>query len=508
MIKMEMKSVKIKDRVKMCFSGFLMSKLGTLLIILTLNLLSYANAKSAITASSPKSNNSSPTRSFSQLRESFLTEQETIAVQANTRIRQSIKNNEPIFTAGGWNGTGGGGGYACFKNKSDLENFRDQDGLIKNESYEKIVSFQLLDLYQMVSPVQWSENDITPKEFIENRIRTRITPISPILSDLILSHFKMSEKKWSYIPFDLPIHDQGAPQTIIAPPPLCGYVTWVMRPQYIKEQGPIFFLAANSLLEKRLKEILSPVEFEQQKQTLKLHEAIYTILSQFGERDSNNTRGLVEISLRSEENIKSNSNYLQLWLRGLNSLLLHKNKEFFHFISKKISLDKNDESNIKGLEDHLEWLSRMDDAYAKFGQYLSEISTGNGSVFIDVDDMSNSNSRWGRVVLQFQFLAMAIVKAENNGEKVVHDRSTVLFLNSVLPFNELPLSSEELSLSLGSDSKEWQEVCRRIKLPKTKNDIDQAMGPSLLGVGKWVLDKALNFCRDIERATDLKADRK
>lgn len=429
---------------------------------------------------------------FQLLLEEFQKEQLELGKLSQSNVKEGLRAGN-VFANGGWNGSGGGGGYACFKNERDLKTFREPDGTIKPESYQNITKFHLLDLY-INTPVIWPtlESQLTPKKFIEERIQTRISPFFPTLGQALLYRInEIDQKSWSYFPVEYPIYDQWAEGTNINPPPLCTYVTWVLRPQYVKEKKPFFFLAVNAPLEKRLKVLLTTQEFEQQLATLKLHEAIYTILSHLGERDSNNTRGLIDIILKPEAPKNSNATFIKLWLRGLNPLLLQLSKDLTKVLEQKIKLVHQSSLFIQGIDSQLEWLEKMNLAYKMFEEFLNQNSFGRGPIYINVDDAEVTNSKLYQLAITFSMVGIASV--ENEEKEAIHPRAAVLFLNTILPLQAPHVSSEELAVSQSS-AIEWQNICTQLKLPSTKSFINQAMEPSMRSVGVWVLNRALEYC--------------
>lgn len=175
--------------------------------------------------------------------------------------------------AGGWNGSGGGGGYACFKNKQTLLDSLDELGYLKKDSYESIESFELLDLYEMHTPPEWTQQP--PREFILRQIRTRIAPLFPIFAQEILEELKHVEKSQFFqVSGAEPFRDLGSQDLLKESPENCAHVTWILRLQDNSSHLPFTLYNTNLKLENRLKILLSPEDFERKRAVVYLYEAI------------------------------------------------------------------------------------------------------------------------------------------------------------------------------------------------------------------------------------------
>jgi len=478
------------------------TKFVTLSIILTLSILILdsvqASSHTEASLTSPSTSNLVQT-----IQSEYQKYQSELEKKTQSNMMKGLRNGD-IFANGGWNGSGGGGGYACFDNEYDLKNFSSPSDNIKADAYQKITNFHLLDLY-LNTPVIWPGNEsaISPRQFIEMRIRSRISPFFPILGQELFSRLnEIYNKSWSHFPVEYPIHDQWAEGTAIKPPPLCTYVTWVLRPQFVKEKTPVFFLAVNGPLENRLKQIFSPQKFEQQIATLKLHEAIYTILSHLGERNSNNTRGIIDIILKPDSPMNSKGIFLKLWLRGLNPLILNLSKDLSTMLKAQSNNIDHPDFFPQGIHSQIEWLEKLNLAYQMFQAYLAESHNGQRPVAIDVDDVERVQSKLYKMVVLFSITAIAT--SDNGKENSIHPRSAILFLNTILPLSEPHVSSEELSLMKSESSSQWKKVCSDLKLDSTKIFISEAMGADLKSVGDWVLNQALDYCdQSVAKESDI-----
>ncbi|RYZ83803.1 MAG: hypothetical protein EOP06_19265, partial [Proteobacteria bacterium] len=200
---------------------------------------------------------------------------------------------------GGWNGTGGGGGLACFKSPETLGamvagNLANPGGVISG-----MQNFQMLDLFDIDNEVDWPAGDFDPHEFLRKRIIRRLGSKLPVLAASLLSEFEAVKKaprfKQSWLnAFD----DLGPMSSGKKIPGSCAYVQWAIRYQYTTAGSPQFILAINDALEKRLIQILSPRELAIQRAVLDFHEAVYGLFTHVHHHpDSTTVRSFTDLLL-------------------------------------------------------------------------------------------------------------------------------------------------------------------------------------------------------------------
>lgn len=416
------------------------------------------------------------------------------------------KSGEPmsLHSQGGWNGTGGGGGLACYANEEVLNSNLHPDGRAKWGWLNDIQSFQMLELYDAEESVQWPAGDFDPAALIRERILSRLAPTFPVLSESLLAELEsIGQAPWFELPTLSVLRDYGPLVSGKKPPKNCLYAQWAHRYQNTEMQVPVSVLALNKSLDDRLRELLGPREYRIQRTVLNLHEAISGIFLQRGLKDSGYTRSLIDLLLMNEEkfakeilNPTINGLFWNFWVREILPSVSQSAKNFAEFQS----VDGRWTDAVSAQwSAYQTFLTKMELALEMVRQFMiaHKIPPVPSTLMADPTTAVHDNFVRGMVFIIFASDWKVLMKNPDIPERI-RDLEGFYLLASELEAQKKIVSLQVLALSEPT-ADAWTRACKGVedveqewRLAPTPTDAD---AKAKLGVGRWVAMKALRHCR-------------
>ena len=402
--------------------------------------------------------------------------------------------------SGGWNGSGGGGGLACFETEEAMKPWILPNGKAKHGWLDAIKNFQMLDLYDMEVQAEWPSENVDLQEFLSARIRERLEATMPVLSEALLANYNLAVNAiWFPMPTLSLIGDAGPLISGKPEPRNCIYGQWAERFQNSATQTAVYLIAYNESLDNRLKAILSPREYQIQKAVLVLHEAVYGALYHTGLRDAGYVRYLMNVLLMPDSEFKAavissanNGLFTHLWIGQILSVLVSTSQEFADYQNEKKIWS---EAVSKQWEQYGTFLKKMDVALIKAAEFMQQnrmppVSTYKAAIF------GTREHQFFRTVAYAILASDWTVLTGQTAPRITNLEAFYLLANEFETQRRIE-SLQKLALSEPT-SDEWKKACEQVKTqeatwksaPESKVE-DEKM---FRGISLWIAQKAMRHC--------------
>lgn len=431
-------------------------------------------------------------RSLHALRETF------------RRLKQSRNEpNRPTQMAGGWNGSGGGGGLTCFDTKEEFEAASNGRGHLRSDAISRITNFKIFDLVDTDHTPDWPHDDSSPADFIKERIRVRLGKTLPILATVLTDSFELARKSIWTPEADLEVFpDVGPSSAGHLPKENCAYVQWAFRVQDNHESlfsSPEYQIKYNKSLDDRLQEILSPREYNIQKTVLTLHESVYSHLALHGRRDSGSTRSLIDYLL-SEETFHQrfldgphiNTAFWSLWIRESLSILTYTTQTYGG--TKRHSANWN--SNLEEqLTSYQSFLQKLQGTLGMIGIFQRR---ANAPAINTIHFAHPHNPLHDDIIFNFVYFFFFIEKPTPFGLLTANDFESFYLLATRLESQRQIQSVQKMVFENRTNHPEWKKACEGVRQihaawmsEPTPPDF---LALNMVGPRRWMAGRAVRFC--------------
>jgi len=408
-----------------------------------------------------------------------------------------------IQNLGGWNGSGGGGGFATLKNDVSVESFlKGFQGVdfTSEALYEPVIDFKMTDLVDLAFPADWPQ-DKDPMVFIQERIQERVGKVFPPVASYIIENLKANVKA-PVFDTDLNINALRDIGSAVSNNMFVGkvYLQWIYRiDMHIPNQKKteVHFIRLKHL-DQHLRKILTPEEYKKQLATLYLHETLYALFALDGLEDSMNVRTLVDFLLMPQDmyeklivNKNMDASITNLLLRGSSVLLSRTLSIYEDFLKQK----KQTQSSL--LHSFISLLKKyeqveliLNDAVTKgqLGQYVS----------YEAANPYFPSHVYDEFFYMITYMILA-TPAERNGISMLPTPEEAFLLLSIDNYVRSPWENYFGFLVEGKNMypEVFKSICNYIDERHQEWEKSAAIDRNVnaIGVREWMSDRALSYCR-------------
>lgn len=426
-----------------------------------------------------------------------------------SRERQDVERTANIseqnfqVAMGGWHGSGGGGGIACYGSRQQMQQALGPDGIITKENIATIPYFQILD----VSDRHWNfsfPTDKDPYEFFEKRITDRLGTSLPILANYLISQFRavrnLPVREEPFLSAHADVGRFVAGGMRISG---CAYAQWMMRYHLDGKTEPNYYLAINSTLDKHLRRIMSPVMYRLQRALLELHEAFYAVFTKVeDESGSAPTRAMMDLLLLPEDYFKENlknsdvdAAYWSVWLREGLPALLQAWDQYTRFLLTESKVSDSTQQRWDAYREFVritDWSTR---AHGPGGANKPPVQIGM------IEGASPLYPLHQDLLFNFLFPSFASDVDPGPDDRRIRPAHAFFLLAAVLEARRIVAPVQLLVLEDPTNSREWRRACREIATLengwRTMADPDDIPLKNMLGVRRWISARAKRYCDEL-----------